>query len=233
MNRVAIVTAMPTEIWPLIRKWKRTDWQHAGRRFRFFESDEAVALCGGIGYEAGERAAEAMIVYAQPSLIIAAGLAGGLKPHYTLGQTLTPSTVIDASTGASFSAIAGEGTVVSSRTIASVKEKRELAAQFGADIVDMEGAAVASVAKRYGVALMLAKAVSDELEFDFPPLNPFVDADGGFRMLRFTLHAAVRPLWWPGIAALKRHSDRAAESLTGLLRQLIEHCAHEGVPQPA
>src|SRR5919201_2042343 len=84
MSRIAIVTAMPTEVWPLIRDWKRTKWQHAGRAFRFFENDEVVALCGGIGYEAGQRAAEAIISYAQPSLMIAAGLAGGLKPPYRL-----------------------------------------------------------------------------------------------------------------------------------------------------
>ena len=230
---IGIVTAMPTEVWPLIANWKRADWQHAGRMFRFFENDEAAVLCGGIGYDAGQRAAEAMIAYAQPSLIIAAGLAGGLKPSYKLGQTLTPLTVIDAATGARFNAVEGEGIVVSSRAIAGAKEKRELAAQFDADIVDMEGAAVAAVAKRHGVALMLAKAVSDELSFELPPLNPFVDADGRFQMLRFTLHAAVHPGWWPRIAALKRHSDRAAESLASLLRQLIEQHAHERVPQPA
>src|SRR5438105_10534680 len=117
---IGIVTAMPTEVWPLIANWKRAHWQHAGRMFRFFENDQAALLCGGIGYDAGQRATEAMIAYAQPSLIIAAGLAGGLKPHYKLGQTLTPSTVIDTATGASFSAIAGEGTVVSSRVIAGV-----------------------------------------------------------------------------------------------------------------
>src|SRR5437764_298658 len=130
---IGIVTAMPTEVWPLIRKtrnWKRTDWQHAGRTFRFFENNEAAVLCGGIGYEAGQRAAEAMIAYAQPSLIIAAGLAGGLKPSYKLGQTLTPATVIDAATGARFNAVEGAGIVVSSRAIAGAKEKRELAAQF-------------------------------------------------------------------------------------------------------
>ena len=165
--------------------------------------------------------------------MIAAGLAGGLKPQYRLGQTLTPGKVIDAATGASFSAIAGEGTVVSSRVIAGVEEKRQLAAQFGADIVDMEGAAVASVAERYAIPFLLAKSVSDDLDFELPPLNGFVGADGRFRALRFTLHAAVHPAWWSKIAALKRHSDRAAESLTSLLHQLIEQYAKQGVARPA
>lgn len=216
---------MPTEVWPLVRKWRREDYEHAGRSFQFLTSETAAVLCGGIGYEAGKRAAKAMIAFAQPKLMVAAGLAGALKPEYCLGQTMQPITIINATTGQTFAAQAGQGTVVSSATIAGVAEKRALAVEFpAAGIVDMEGAAIAEVAARHGIPLLAAKAISDELDFELPPLNPFVDSDGRFHAGRFTLYAAFHPRWWPVIVALKRHSDRAAEALAGLLRQMIaEH----------
>src|SRR5437588_2939894 len=142
---------MPTEVWPLVRSWRHEESEHSGRRLRFFVSDGAAVLCGGIGYQAGTRAAEAMLAFAQPKLLVAAGLAGALKPQYRLGQTMQPATIINATTGNSFAAAAGQGTVVSSATIAGVAEKRALAAQFPeADMVDMEGAAIAEVAAQRG-----------------------------------------------------------------------------------
>ena len=213
---------MPTEVWPLVRSWRRQDFQHGGRSFSFFVSENAAVLCGGIGYEAGKRAAEAMLAFAQPKLLVATGLAGGLKPQYRLGQTMQPKSIINATTGRQFETTSGQGTVVSSAMIADVDEKRRLAAEFPqADIVDMEGAAIAEVAARHGIPLLAAKAISDEFDFELPPLNPFVASDGRFRVARFTLYAAFRPHWWPTILALKRHSDRAAEALAGLLGRMI------------
>jgi len=220
--RIGIVTAMATEVWPLVRDWRREPFQHAGRSFRFFVDEDAAVLCGGIGYAAGKRAAEAMLAFAKPRLLVAAGLAGALKVEGKLGQTMQPAAMINGSTGERFRTAGGQGTVISSATIAGAREKQELAARFpDADIVDMEGAAVAEVAAQHGIPVLAAKAISDELDFEFPPLNPFVDAEGRFQSARFTLYAAAHPQWWPKIAALKRNSDRAAQALAGLLGKLI------------
>lgn len=235
MPKVGIVTAMATEVWPLIRDWRVT---HAGatwsrldgrrrpsppdqRRYKFFESEDAVLLCGGIGHEAGKRAAEAVIEYARPSLLIATGLAGGLKPEWTLGRTMVAAEVVDEATGRRFRTAHGEGTVVSSHEIARAEKKRELASRFAADVVDMEGAAVAEVAEAHGLPFLAVKAVSDEMAFELPPLQEFVDADGRFRGARFGLWAAWHPRWWPAIARLKKRSDVAAAALAGKLREVI------------
>jgi len=227
MPKVGIVTAMATEVWPLIRQWRQVT--AAGRRrdsrrdagTTFFENDDAVLLCGGIGYEAGKRAAEAMIEYAKPSLLIATGLAGGLKPEWTLGRTMVAAEVVDEATGRRFKTAYGEGTVVSSREIARAAKKRELASRFAADLVDMEGAAVAEVAEAHGLPFLAVKAVSDEMDFELPPLQEFVDAEGRFQSVRFGLWAAWHPRWWPAIAQLKKRSDRAARVLAGKLREVI------------
>jgi len=225
-NVVGIVTAMATEVWPLIRNWRRNPhpWQNrprVGHPAVFFESEDAVLLCGGIGYEAGKRAAEAVIEYAKPSYLIATGLAGGLKPEWTLGRTMVAAEVVDEATGRRFKTAYGEGTVVSSREIARAAKKRELASRFAADLVDMEGAAVAEVAEAHGLPFLVVKAVSDEMDFELPPLQEFVDAEGRFQGARFGFWAAWHPQWWPAIAQLKKRSDVAAAALAEKLREVI------------
>jgi len=226
MPKVGIVTAMATEVWPLVREWKKNPhpWQkrpRVGHPASCFEDEDVVLLCGGIGYEAGKRAAEAVIEYAKPDMLIATGLAGALKPEWTLGQTMIAAEVVDEASGRRFQAVYGEGTVVSSRGIARAAKKRELALRFAADLVDMEGAAVAEVAQAHGLPFLAVKAVSDELDFELPPLQEFVDAEGRFRGARFGFWSAWHPRWWPVIAQLKKNSDVAAAALTQKLRELI------------
>lgn len=219
---IGIITAMPTEVWPLIRRWRRNTRLHDGRTYHFFESPEAVVLPGGIGHDAGRRAAEATVSLYLPELLIATGLAGGLKPEWRLGRTMIAAEVIDSGSGQRFKTVQGQGVVISSRMIAGVAEKRRLAAAFPqADVVDMEGAAVAEIAEQHGLPFMAVKAVSDNLEFDLPPLNEFVAADGQFRAVQFTLWSALRPQWWPKIARLKRISDQGAVALADLLNSII------------
>jgi adenosylhomocysteine nucleosidase len=225
-NVVGIVTAMATEVWPLIRSWERNPhpWQQqprVGHPLDCFVSQDAVVLCGGIGYEAGKRAAEAVIEYAKPDLLIATGLAGGLKPEWTLGRTMVAAEVMDEATGRRFRTAYGEGTVISSREIARAAKKRELAARFSADVVDMEGAAVAEVAEAHGLPFLAVKAVSDEMDFELPPLQGFVGNDGRFQGARFGFWAAWHPQWWPAIAQLKKRSDLAAAALAEKLKEVI------------
>ncbi len=195
----------------------------------FFEGEDAVLLCGGIGHEAGKRAAEAVIEYARPDVLIATGLAGGLKPEWTLGRTIVAAEVVDEATGRRFKTAYGDGTVVSSREIARAAKKRELVSRFAADVVDMEGAAVAEVAESHGLPFLAVKAISDEIDFELPPLQEFVDADGQFRGARFGFWAAWHPQWWPAIAQLKRRSDRAAAALAEKLTEVIAE-AQRGAP---
>ncbi len=49
-----------------------------GRSFVFFERDDMVVVCGGIGVEAARRAAEAVIALYHPALLQSVGFAGAL-----------------------------------------------------------------------------------------------------------------------------------------------------------
>ena len=64
-------------------------------------------------------------------------------------------------------------------------EKQELRNKHGADVVDMEGAAVARSAKEHGLDFVGIKSVSDDASFVIPPLGRFIDQNGRFGRASF------------------------------------------------
>jgi Nucleoside phosphorylase len=220
MSRIAIVAALEREVGPLIRSWRVSEKQHEGRPFRFFESDHAVVVCGGIGTEAARRAAEAVIVLYAPSMVYSAGYAGALDPALKVGDVLRPLRVIRAEDGSSVSLADGQGVLVSYGQVASSQQKSKLRESFAAQAVDMEASAIAHAAEVRGVEFGVIKVISDEVDFDFPAMDRFVDATGRFQEFRFALFAAIRPWLWPRVLRLARSSNRATRALCEQLRTL-------------
>jgi adenosylhomocysteine nucleosidase len=217
MPRLAIVAALEREVRPLVKSWRITQKEHDGRRFRFFENGEVVLVCGGIGAVAARRAAEAVIAIFDPKIVCSAGFAGALDPKLRVGDMVRPSTVINAGDGSRTVVDGGEGVLVSFGSVASPAQKSKLRESFGADMVDMEAATVARAAEARGKEFTAVKAVSDELDFDFPAMERFVDADGKFSQGGFAWYAAVRPWLWPRVLRLAQNSGRASRALCAYL----------------
>jgi len=220
MSRVAIVAALEREVRPLIKGWRISERQHDGRTYRFYEADEAVLVCGGIGPEAARRAAEATIAIFQPAVIFSAGFAGALDSELKVGDIVRPQRVINASDGSSVALEGGEGVLVSFSSVANPGQKARLRESFSADAVDMEAAAVARAAHAHGIEFAVVKAISDEFAFDFPSTERFIAADGRFSEARFALFAAARPWLWLRVLRLIRNSGRAARTLCERLAAL-------------
>jgi adenosylhomocysteine nucleosidase len=220
MSRIAIVAALEREVRPLIRSWRVSEKEHEGRRFRFFEGDHAIVVCGGIGTESARRAAEAVIVLYAPGIVYSAGYAGALDPALKVGDVFRPLRVIRAEDGSSVSLAEGQGVLVSYGQVASPEQKSKLRESFSALAVDMEASAVAHAAEVHGAEFAVIKVISDELDFDFPATDQFVDATGHFHEFRFALFAAIRPWLWPRVLRLARNSNRATRALCEQLRTL-------------
>ncbi len=223
-RKLAIVAAMKQELRPLLRRWRRRvvdapSGSPAGR-LAVFESEWAVLIVGGIGAKAAAWAAKAVLDLSQANLLVSAGSAGALRPDLRVGSVFRPATVIDAATGARFAVPAGSGTLVTSAAILGPAEKREIAARWPADAVDMEAAAVAAVAQERGVQFMAIKSVSDELDFVMPPLGRFVDEAGQFHSGRFLGYVTVRPRLWVPLSRLAVASIRAADALSVAIEAL-------------
>jgi adenosylhomocysteine nucleosidase len=158
-------------------------------------------------------AADTVMTFRQPSVIISAGLAGSLQESLPVGSVVFPTKVLRAEDEQTFTIEGGEGTLVSVRSVANPETKRELAKKYSAVVVDMEAAAVAEVAQSRGVRFIAVKAVSDDLAFEMPEMNRYIGPNGEFHTARFAIHAALRPAIWPALARLKRNSDVAIQAL--------------------
>jgi len=219
--KVAMVAALEREIRALVKSWSRVECEHEGRRFRFFESEQAVLVCGGIGAEAARRATEAAIALYQPELVLSVGFAGALDPPLKVGEIFSPSRIIDARDASSIETGTGRGVLISVAAIAGAEQKAKLAESYGAQAVDMEASAVARGAQARGVRFMAVKAISDESTLVMPSMDRFIDHDGQFRGTAFAASVAVQPWLWPRIFHLARNSAKASRALCTELARYI------------
>jgi adenosylhomocysteine nucleosidase len=220
MFKIAIVTALEREVRGLVRQWRVVDKEYGGRRFRFFENDEVVLVCGGVGAEAARRAAEAVIAIYAPGVIYSAGFAGALSPGVKVGDRVQPRVVVDAGDGSRVGLKSGTGVLVSFGSVASPAQKAKLRESFAAEAVDMEASAVARAAEARSVDFAVLKVISDQFDFNFPTMERFVDSEGRFSELRFAVFALLRPWLWAGVARLGRNSHRASRVLSDALTKI-------------
>jgi adenosylhomocysteine nucleosidase len=169
------------------------------------------------------RAAIAVIERYSPDVVISAGFVGALTPTLKVGDVVTAGEVVDAASGNRFAASGGESAIATVSSVSGPDEKRWLADRWGADVVDMEAAAVAAVAHEKGVEFASIKSVSDELDFVMPPVAQFVDKSGKFETMRFAIHIALRPKWWSVVRQLNTNSQIAALNLSEALKHLIDY----------
>jgi adenosylhomocysteine nucleosidase len=217
-KRVAIVAALEQEIKAAVKGWRISHREYQGCRFKFFENEHAVAVCAGIGPEAGRRAAEAIISLYAPESILSAGFAGALDPALQVGELVLPRLVIDSTDGSRTEIPTGTATLVSFASVADEAQKAKLAKAYGAQAVDMEAAAVARSANAHRIEFMVVKVISDEVDTPLPPIERFV-TDGRFRTAAFGVFVAVRPWLWPRTLRLAKNSLRASRSLGAWLNQ--------------
>jgi adenosylhomocysteine nucleosidase len=224
VSRIAIIAAMERELAPLVRGWKKSTLASGDRNFLVFERDGVLAVVSGIGCKNAELAARAIVQQHRPELLISAGLAGALIRSLKAGSIFVPSVVVDAADGAEYRCAADSdrvsgGVLVSAAEISGVEQKRKLVNRFHGLVVDMEAAGVARVANQENISFRCVKAISDEAEFEMPPMGKFLDSSGRFQSGRFAAWAAVRPWQWARVAVLARNSKRAVQALCDWLRK--------------
>ena len=218
--KVAIVAALEREVRGLMKNWSVREREHGGRRFRFFEHDSTVLVCGGMGAEASSARDRSC----DRALSSTASAVGGfrrqrLDPAFKVGKIFVPERVIDASDSSSVETHTGSGVLVTFGSVAGVEQKRNLARAYEAQAVDMEAAAVARGASAHGVRFSAVKVISDEAGFVFPDMDRFVDGNGRFRQTRFLVHAGIRPWLWSRVLELAASAAKAGKALCAELER--------------
>jgi adenosylhomocysteine nucleosidase len=215
---VAIIAAMQVELAPLLSTL--TPRHIVG--VDVFELPDAVVAVGGIGERFARHAAEVAMEQAQPTTLISAGIVGAISARLKVGDVGRIREVVDVATGERYPTKGGgEWVLATSQVVSDVAEKRELLAKFGADVVDMEAATVARLAKERGVEFQSIKAISDDAASDMPPMNRFIQ-QGRFDVRRFLIYVALHPRWWGTLRKIKRNSEIATANLCRELEHLME-----------
>jgi len=214
---VAVVAAMSLELAPLLGKTQPRQVNGVA----LFDLRRAVVAVGGIGERCARRAAETAISDAQPTLLLSAGIAGAISPQLKVGDVGRIREVVDAATGQRYPTSGGEWVLATSQDVSDAAEKHELLAKYGAQVVDMEAAAVAQVARERGLQFAAIKSISDEAGFEMPPLMRFIDQNGQFDNGRFLLYVALRPKWWPALAKMRTNSAIASANLCRAVEHLL------------
>ena len=214
---IGIVAALPRELAGLVGTLRPEPGLKRDGVY-LYRMPRALVACGGMGSVRVLLAVKAVLAAGGVEELVSAGLAGGCEPGLGVGTVVEAGTVVDAQSGARFMGLAGKGTLVTTHSIASVREKERLFASYGAAVVDMEAATVARLAQMRGLGFRAVKAVSDAHDFELSSLSRFASAHGHFRTGAFALHTALRPHRWRQTMKLGAGSQRALRALTDVLR---------------
>ena len=241
---VGVVAALPIEIGPFLERLRgvRTYADPEGRFRDIVEGtldDRLIALTiAGVGRNPAARGTRRLLGGHRPRWLLSAGFGGALDPSLRRNDVVFANEIIDATrpdlppleivlrppettAGASFRSITGRLVTVPA-IVRTSAEKAALRARFGADLVDMETAAVAAVCADRNQRFLSIRVVSDQADADLPPeIMSIMGPTGGFR-LGATLGAlwkrpgSVKDLW-----ALREHANEAAERLAEVLPGII------------
>jgi len=215
---VAIIAAMPVELAPLLGKMQPQTVDGV----ELFELPDALVAVGGIGEKRARHAAEVAIERAQPKLLVSAGMAGAISPKLKVGDVGEIREVVDAATDEHYATRGGKWILATSQDVSDAGEKQALLSKYGADVVDMEAAAEAQVAKEKGVQFAAIKSISDDAAFVMPPMMRFIDENGRFNTRGFLLYIALHPKWWNTLGKIRKNSEIASANLCRALEHLIE-----------
>ena len=156
--KTAIIAALPREIAGLVRE-TRPDPELRQRGVHLYRIDGAVVVAAGMGASRVTLAFDAALRGEGIELIVSTGLAGACSPGIRAGEVIEATTVVDAKTGERFpcAASGAERVLVTTETIAGVREKGRLRESYNAELVDMEAATVARLALRTSLRFRASK----------------------------------------------------------------------------
>jgi adenosylhomocysteine nucleosidase len=200
----------------------------------------------GIGPEAADVAASAVLPRHPAALAISTGFAGALMPGTAVGDVIVATSVVSGrfdgtwsqagapivceetvlhavrSAGAGIGVAMHGGPVVSlSNVLCRAVEKQRLSRLTGALALDMESAAIGNVAQSQGVPFAVVRTISDAAGEDLPvDFNAFLKPWGWVRGIGAML---MTPSSLIGLNRLRRHSRLAAERLTAVCAACAVH----------
>jgi adenosylhomocysteine nucleosidase len=233
MSRIAIIFALPGELKPLVQGWAHERRGRVDLWVTRHKDAEWIAACSGMGQQAATEAFAEAEKSGPVDLVISAGWAGALREEIEVGKGYRAAGVVDLRTGERFEiegATASDPWLVTSSGVAGSEDKRRLATDYGAGLVDMEAAAVARLAAMRGITFGCIKGVSDGVKENVLDFNRFISPHGQLRLSRLLFFVLPRPWYWPALIRMGENSSKASHALTGLLLEKLERSGDQSNP---
>jgi nucleoside phosphorylase len=200
-----------------------------------------VVAATGDGPLRAARSVSALFARHRPSLLIGAGVAGGLTGDLGTGDLLVAHRVLDGQgevtpwpdpvrvVYAAAKPGVRQGTILSVESpLVTAADKAAAAASAGPPpaAVDMESAAWARTAAAQGVPYLIVRIVTDTAEEELPGyLSRCMDSEGGIRRSSVALSALAHPRSIPTLRRMRRTvldcADRLASFVTALVAEGI------------
>lgn len=218
--------------------------RHAGLAYRL--------VLTGIGPQAADAAARAVLNQEAVILAVSVGFAGALLPSASVGDVIVATSVVSGkfdggwtqcgtptvcddrvrrsvqAAAADIGVEARSGSLLSLATVVCrAFEKQDLRRATGAVALDMESAAIGKVAQSHGIPFAVVRTVSDVAGEDLPlDFNAFLRPSGWLRGIGAMI---MNPSSLKGLNRLRHQSRLAGERLTAICAA----CAANGFGLPA
>jgi len=195
------------------------------------DSTDIEVIVGGMGRERAEISARQLVARGVDGLV-SWGVAGGLDPALEAGNVVLADSVLQTDGDVIASDVEWrrrletklDGRVQvatgplfhSDEVVSSVVEKREIWDQWGAGVVDMETAAIATVAKESGLPWLAVRVVTDTASMSLPPTVTASSGEDGRLRPSAIARLALSPWIWPDLVRLAGSTRAAARSMRRL-----------------
>jgi adenosylhomocysteine nucleosidase len=177
-------------------------------------------LIVGIGRANAEKSAREFLSKNSPKLVITCGFAGGLNPELKIGDVVFDKPATCNLQPATFARPAKFH--CADRIATTVAEKKKLREQTGADVVEMESAAIQAVCAERYIPCATVRVISDTAHEDLPlDFNALAKPDKNLDFGKLFLAIARSPGKIPKLMALQKKTSFAAQQLAAVLEKII------------
>jgi nucleoside phosphorylase len=183
---------------------------------------DVAILVTGMGTKNADAAVRRFLAKNLPKLVLTCGFAGGLDPELESGEVVF-MTGYPALEERLVDVDAIMANFLSSPRIATTAaEKKQLRAETGADVVEMESGAILAVCRENRIPCAMVRVISDTADEDLPlDFNQLVNSETNLSYFRLAW-AIVKVPWKIGaLIQLHKKTSMAAQQLAEVLTKLL------------
>ena len=218
---IAIVTALREELAPLLRRAKIERVVRIGKlrcHVGTLSGTPVVLIAGGDGLEQAEASVRELLqCFDDVSLLIGAGIAGGIDPALRFGDVIVASEMRGPDGSIWIGQTGPTSAVIRSveRMAGSAEEKRRIT---DAQVIDTESSGWARAASNRSVPFTVVRVIFDTAEEEIPD---FVTGDGPIDRAAVARHAVLHPRTIPGLLQMRSRLASCCDVLADFVARFV------------